>query len=240
MLQFNQLVRTHWVKKTMALGTVFIMLATGVNPATADVLHRIKPGESLYQIAKNNGTTVKELKQANGLQGDLIYAGDKLALPEQPQTAAGNTNPAPSGQAASVAAQPPPQANSQGPAARQWISSRDVDLLARLIAAEASGEPFSGQVAVAAVILNRMKDPRFPATVAGNVFKRHEFESVSNGLIWRRSPDGEAYKAAEAAIKGWDPTYGCKFFFNPAKVHGYSWVWTRRIVERIGNHVFAV
>lgn len=229
MLQFNHMIRSNWVKKTLVSGTVFLMLATGVNPVTAEVLHNIKPGESLYRIAVNNKMTVNELKQANGLKNDLIYAGTKLALPEQPQ---------PSMQAAPVAqATPAPQATE---GQQPWISGRDVDLLARLISAEASGEPFSGQVAVAAVILNRMQDAKFPATVAGNVFKSNEFESVSNGLIWQRSPSEEAYKAAEAAIKGWDPTYGCKFFFNPAKVHGYSWVWTRKIVERIGNHVFGV
>ncbi|HEX3044478.1 MAG TPA: cell wall hydrolase [Bacillota bacterium] len=232
MLQFNHMIRFNWVKKTLVLGTVFLMVATGVNPVQAEVLHNIKSGESLFRIAVNNRTTVNELKQANGLKNDLIYAGDKLALPEQPQTETGNT------QAATVEqTNPASQVTNES---QQWVSGRDVDLLARLITAEASGEPFSGQVAVASVILNRMKDVKFPATVAGNIFKPNEFESVSNGLIWQRSPSEDAYKAAEAAIKGWDPTYGCKFFFNPAKVHGYSWVWTRRIVERIGNHVFGV
>jgi N-acetylmuramoyl-L-alanine amidase len=253
MLQLNHLIRTHWVKKTMVLGSVFMMLATGVNPVTAEVLHHIKPGESLYRIAVNNKTTVKELKQANGLQGNLIYAGDKLALPEEPQSAptnlaapkdqvnAENTQAAAINSQGIPAAQADPAASAQSQSwQRQWLSARDRDLLARLVSAEATGEPIAGQVAVAAVIFNRMQDKRFPATIAGNVFKRHEFESVSNGLIWRRSPTDEAYRAVELALKGWDPTYGSKFFFNPAKVHGKSWVWTRRIVERIGNHVFGV
>jgi N-acetylmuramoyl-L-alanine amidase len=198
------------LKKMLIFGTAFLMLSFGANPTNAAVMHAIKPGESLYTIAMNNRVSINELKQANGLQSDLIYAGDKLAIPKSP----GN-GPAP-------------------------VSGRDVDLMARLINAEAGGEPYQGKVAVAAVILNRMADQKFPETVAGNVFKPNEFESVSNGLIWRHQPTGDDYRAAEAALKGWDPTYGSKFFYNPAKVHGPSWIWTRRIVERIGHHVFGV
>ena len=81
-----------------------------------------------------------------------------------------------------------------------------------------------GKVAVASVLLNRTADAKFPATIAGNIFKPNEFESVSNGQIWKQ-PTAECYKAAEAALKGWDPSYGSKYFFNPAKVmahHGFG------------------
>lgn len=199
------------LKKMLILGTAFLMLSIGAKPTNAAVMHNIKTGESLYTIAANNNISVNELKQANGLQSNQIYAGDKLAIPQD----AGNT-----------------------PASQ--IDGRDIDLLARLISAEAGNEPYQGKVAVASVVLNRMADRKFPKTVAGNIFKPNEFESVSNGLIWKRQPTAEAYRAVEAARKGWDPTYGSKFFFNPAKVHGPSWVWSRRIVGRIGNHVFGV
>jgi N-acetylmuramoyl-L-alanine amidase len=197
------------LKKTLILGVSFLMLSIVTITANAAVMHNIKSGESLYSIAINNGITVNELKQANGLNGDIIYTGAKLNIPADSKatsTAHGN---------------------------------QDVNLLARLITAEAGGEPFKGQVAVASVILNRTADSKFPGTIAGNIFKPHQFESVSNGLIWEQ-PSNQAYKAANAALKGWDPTYGAKYFFNPAKVNGPSWVWTRNIIQRIGNHVFGV
>lgn len=113
-----------------------------------------------------------------------------------------------------------------------------LDLLARVIAAEAQGEPFEGQVAVGAVILNRIRSPEFPNTLSGVVHQPHAFESITNGLVWRRTPSQEAVRAARSALDGWDPTYGSIFFWNPNKPV-VAWIWTRPIVVRIGNHVFA-
>ena len=116
--------------------------------------------------------------------------------------------------------------------------SATVHLLARAVAAESHGEPYRGQVAVAAVMMNRLKNPRFPRTLSGVIFQPHALESVSNGLYWRRTPDATAYAAARDAVNGFDPTYGSIFFWNPYKpVSG--WIWTRRIVTQIGKHVFA-
>ncbi len=184
------------------------MLSFSAIPVNATVIHNIRRGESLYIIAEHNDISVRELKQANGINSNLIYAGNKLVIPE-------NT------------------------AYQKAVNRHDMDLLARVVTAEAGGESFEGKVAVASVILNRMKDKKFPRTIAGNIFKPHEFESVSNGLIWRQ-PSGEAYQAAEEACKGWDPTNGAKYFFNPAKAPGRSWVWTRTITDRIGHHVFGI
>jgi N-acetylmuramoyl-L-alanine amidase len=119
------------------------------------------------------------------------------------------------------------------------ITSSDRELLARLVVAEASGEPYIGQVSVAAVILNRVSDPRFPSTIKGVVYQQHAFESVSNGLIWRRTPDAQAYKAVQDAINGWDPSYRSVFFWNPY-LRVNPWVWSRPIITQYGNHVFAV
>ncbi len=116
--------------------------------------------------------------------------------------------------------------------------SEDLNLLSRVVAAEAEGEPLTGQVAVAAVILNRVGNPSFPSSLSGVIYQPHAFESVSNGLIWRRTPDSQAVNAARQALNGWDPTYGCIFFWNPAKPVS-SWIWSRQIVTQIGNHVFA-
>ncbi|GAW91635.1 spore cortex-lytic enzyme [Calderihabitans maritimus] len=117
--------------------------------------------------------------------------------------------------------------------------SEEVNLLARVVHGEASGEPFEGKVAVAAVILNRVQSPSFPNTLAGVIYQPLAFESVANGQIWARPPSPESVRAAVAALSGWDPTYGALYFWNPAKPVN-PWVWTRRIVRTIGRHVFAL
>ncbi|MGE5597791.1 MAG: cell wall hydrolase [Bacteroidota bacterium] len=116
-------------------------------------------------------------------------------------------------------------------------NSRAVDLLARLIHAEAGGEPFLGQVAVGAVVMNRLQDPSFPGSIEGVIFASHEFESVTNGFIWTE-PTEENIRAAREAIGGWDPTGGAKYFFNPGKTYS-AWIWNRPILTQIGNHVFS-
>lgn len=118
------------------------------------------------------------------------------------------------------------------------MGGQNVDLLARVIAAEAEGEPYIGQVAVGAVVLNRVRHPEFPNTLSGVVYQPHAFESVTNGLIWRRNPSNEARRAAVDALNGWDPSYGSIFFWNPYKPVS-AWIWSRPIVIQHGNHVFA-
>ena len=115
----------------------------------------------------------------------------------------------------------------------------DIELLARVIRAEAEAEPYIGQVAVGAVILNRIQSSDFPNTLAGVVYQPRAFESVSNGMV-NRPPTESANKAANAALSGWDPSGGALFFFNPAKVGAKSYVWTRNIIQQIGEHVFAL
>jgi|SRR5690625_1679726 len=114
----------------------------------------------------------------------------------------------------------------------------DIDLLARVIDAEARGEPYIGQVAVGAVILNRIRHAEFPNTLSGVIYQPHAFESVTNGLVWQRMPTEEARRAAADALNGWDPTYGSIFFWNPYKPVS-PWIWSRPVVVQHGNHVFA-
>jgi len=113
----------------------------------------------------------------------------------------------------------------------------DRDLLARVVSAEARGEPYEGQVAVAAVILNRVRDSRFPNTIAEVVYQTHAFESVSNGTVYA-APTDSAVRAAQDALNGWDPSGGALFFWNPAKATS-GWIWSRPVIKQIGNHVFA-
>ncbi|MGI6553064.1 MAG: spore cortex-lytic protein [Clostridia bacterium] len=118
-------------------------------------------------------------------------------------------------------------------------NSDEVRLLGRLVAAEAMGEPYEGQVAVAAVLLNRVKHPSFPNTIQGVIYQPLAFESVLNGHIWRVTNLSQANRAAQAALNGWDPTYGALYFWNPSKPVS-PWIWTRRIVRQIGSHVFGI
>jgi N-acetylmuramoyl-L-alanine amidase len=110
-------------------------------------------------------------------------------------------------------------------------------LLAQLVCGEARGESYEGKVAVAAVILNRTLDKRFPDSVAGVVYQTNAFESVDNGEIYRGTT-AECHKAARAAISGWDPTNGAVFFYAPAKTSN-AYIWSRPIVRVIGAHNFA-
>ncbi|HHY70648.1 MAG TPA: spore cortex-lytic protein [Thermoanaerobacterales bacterium] len=128
----------------------------------------------------------------------------------------------------------------QAKAKHYVVSSWEGDhtLLARLVAGEAEGEPYAGQVGVAAVIINRSKHAKFPPTIADVVYQSGAFESVSNGLIWSRYPSRSNFDAARQAMDGWDPTYGCIFFWNPYKPVS-SWIWSRSIITQIGRHVFA-
>lgn len=116
-------------------------------------------------------------------------------------------------------------------------SNSNVDLLARAISGEARGEPYEGQVAVGAVILNRVDSPDFPNTIAGVIYQKGAFDSVSDGQI-NMTPTATARKAAQDAINGWDPTGGCIYFYNPATSTS-KWIWSRTIVKTIGKHNFA-
>lgn len=120
---------------------------------------------------------------------------------------------------------------------RARATGQNTYLLAQLISAEARGEPFEGMVAVGAVILNRVESAAFPNTLAGVIYQPLAFEPVMNGTIYN-PPVPEAIRAANLALSGWDPTYGCLYFWNPATARN-PWVWRRTIVRRIGNHVFA-
>ena len=115
-------------------------------------------------------------------------------------------------------------------------SSNDLNLLARAIYGEARGEPYAGQVAVGAVILNRVRDSRFPKTLAGVVYQSGAFEVVSDGQI-NLSPNSTAYQAARDAMNGWDPTYGCLYYYNPRTATN-RWIKSLPISVTIGSHVF--
>lgn len=117
------------------------------------------------------------------------------------------------------------------------IVSSDHRLLAKLVYAEARGESYKGQVAVAAVVLNRVASSSFPNTISGVIYQSGAFSCVSNGSI-NNTPSSEAIRAALDAMNGWDPTNGCLYYYNP-KLTSDSWIRTRTVVTVIGNHSFA-
>ena len=117
-------------------------------------------------------------------------------------------------------------------------SSSDVYLLAKTIYAEGRGEPYVGQVAIGAVILNRVRNGSFPNSISGVVYQKHAFTAVSDGQI-NLTPNETAMKAAKDAIGGWDPTGGALYYYNPA-VATSSWIFDRQTVTVIGRHVFAI
>lgn len=114
----------------------------------------------------------------------------------------------------------------------------DVYLLAKCINAEARGEPYIGQVAVGAVILNRIKDPDFPNTMSGVIYEPWAFTAVNDGQI-NLEPNDSAKRAAKDAMSGWDPTNGCVYYYNPDKTTN-KWIWSRQVMTVIGKHRFAV
>ena len=117
-------------------------------------------------------------------------------------------------------------------------TSSDLYLLAKCIYGEARGESYTGQVAVGAVVLNRVKSSQFPNTISGVIYQKGAFTAVSDGQI-NLTPNQTAINAAQDAMNGWDPTYGCLYYYNPATATS-SWIFSRQTVTTIGKHVFAI
>lgn len=242
------------------ISTLFVLMVAGL--AEASVTYTVQSGDSLYLISNRYGVTVPQLKSANGLTSNAIYPGQKLAIPGGATTGTGYTvvrgdtlyliskrfgvsvntirqanniwtDVVYPGQVLSI-----PGADSRPvTTVSRDFSRSDMTLLAKAVFAEARGEVYEGQVAVAAVILNRLKNPNFPKTIPGIIYDPGAFSAVDDGQInlW---PDQTAFNAVQDAINGWDPTYGALYYWNPAKTSN-SWVWSRTITAKIGNHIFA-
>ena len=116
-------------------------------------------------------------------------------------------------------------------------TSSELNLLARCVYSESRGEPYTGQVAVAAVVLNRVRSSKFPNTIAGVIYQKGAFTAVSDGQI-NLTPNESAYKAARDALNGWDPTSGCLYYYNPATATS-KWIWSLKVELTIGKHSFA-
>ncbi len=160
-------------------------------------------------------SAVRAFQSGHGLRVDGIAGKATISL--LTKLAGGGTNPA--GKAVSA-------------------NSADLNLLAHVVNGEARGEPITGQIAVAAVILNRLKDPHFPKTVAGIIYQPGAFSSVSDGQF-NLQPDANSIRAARLALNGEDPSHGALYFFAPAKTSN-RFIWSRPEIARIGNHIFTL
>lgn len=128
--------------------------------------------------------------------------------------------------------------SSSGSGGSSGYTQSDLDLLARCVYGEARGEPYNGQVAVAAVVLNRVRSSKFPNSIYGVIYQKNAFTAVSDGQI-NLTPNQTAYSAARDALNGWDPTGGCLYYYNPATATS-SWIWSLTVHIKIGNHNFAL
>lgn len=126
----------------------------------------------------------------------------------------------------------------EAPAVEKELSEQDIELLARTVYGEARGESYEGQVAVAAVIVNRLKHPDFPDEVEEVIYEPLAFTAVADGQI-NLGYDEQAYKAVKAALAGHDPSGGALYYYNPEKSTS-DWIWSRQVTKRIGKHSFAI
>ena len=125
-----------------------------------------------------------------------------------------------------------------GSVAAASYNESETYLLGRLVHGEARGEPYVGKVAVAAVVLNRVRSSSFPNTIAGVIYQAGAFDAVADGQI-NLTPDEDSLRAARDALNGWDPTGGCLYYYNPVTSTN-QWIWTRQIQLSIGKHNFAI
>jgi len=185
--------------------------------------YTVKAGDTFYLIGLKFGVAYKDIMSANGLNDSTIYPGMSLTIPV--------VTSAPSGEKST---------NVSRGGYFQRPSPEDIDLLARLITAEADGEPYEGKVAVGAVVLNRVANPNFPQSIQAVIYQHgggtYQFEPVMNGQI-NKPASNDCINAAKDALRGWDPTNGAIYFF--ANYVKSKWLWSRPLSTKIGNHVFA-
>lgn len=245
---------------------VLVVLSTA-GLAEAGTAYTVQAGDSLYLISNRFGTTVPNLKSANGLTSNSVYVGQRLVIPGGSGASATNTGSRYTVQAGDnlykISVKFGVTVNSIKKANKLWkdmlypgqkltipgrssreavVASRsfsrsELDLLAKAVFAEARGEVYEGQVAVAAVILNRVKNPNFPNTISGVIYQPGAFTAVTDGQI-NLAPNQSAYNAVRDAINGWDPSKGAIYYWNPATAQS-KWVWSRPVTVQIGNHLFA-
>ena len=219
-------------RRTIAVLMVLVILISAMLPA-AVLAENLRYG--------SRGDKVKELQQKlkrwgyytgsiDGIFGSGTQAAVKNFQKKNGLTADGIVGPK---TAAALGMNLTSSSSSSGSSSS---SSGDLYLLARLVHGEARGEPYKGKLAVAAVVLNRVKSSSFPNTIAGVIYQKGAFDAVSDGQI-NMQPDNESIRAARDAMNGWDPSNGCLYYYNP-KTATSRWMLSRPVLLRIGQHAF--
>lgn len=215
----------NYPKRMVALGlAVFLMLGTLATAASAASYKKGSSGETVRKIQ----TKLQEWGYYNGVVDGVYGSGTEKAV-KYFQEKNGLTVDGKAGQATLDAMGIFDQAAAD-------TSGGDEALLARLISAEARGEPYSGQVAVGSVVLNRVDHPSFPNTISGVIYQSGAFSCLYDGQ-WDEPVADSAYKAAREAMAGADPTGGAIYYFNPVTATN-KWIWSRPEIITIGKHRF--
>lgn len=210
----------------LALTVGLLLVLTGLS-ASAATYRKGSSGEAVRTIQQ-------KLKRWGYYDGavDGIYGNDTAAAVKNFQKKNGLTADGVCGRATQKAL-----GMATGTSAAGAGQQDDLYLLAKMISAEARGEPYVGQVAVGAVILNRVKHPSFPNTIAGVLYQPGAFTALADGQF-NLEPEEECRRAARDAMNGWDPSGGAIYYYNPAKSTS-SWIFSRETIAVIGKHVFA-
>jgi spore germination cell wall hydrolase CwlJ-like protein len=215
------------IGSVVALGLAAAVLLTAAAAATMP-LGALETAESMDE------EPIDEKGEAEALGTAAVNNDNITPLPSE--TASGSDEePVQQVKAQARPAQTKPAAGAQKPAS--GLSEGDIWLMAQLIHAEGRGESLEGQVAIGAVLLNRLRDRRFPNSLAGVIYEPGAFCTVRDGQI-NLTPNAKAVRAARLAAAGWDPTGGALYFYNPARSTS-AWIFTRPVLTRIGRHVFA-
>lgn len=243
------------VKKLIATAAVMFSLF-GATTAQASTIRTVLPGDTLWQIGAEYRMPYDVIRRTNGLASSAIQARQHLRIPEKYVVKSGDTMWLISQRygismnalryvnnewdstlyVGQVLYLPTPLRN------MYWLSRADLDLFERLVTAESVGEPFAGQVAVANVVLNRVKSPDFPNTVREVILQYYgsipAFSPVHDGQI-NQPAAAMAKEAVQVALKGYDYSLGALFFYNPSLTDPNNWIRSRPLTKVIGNHVFA-
>lgn len=253
------------IKVFIAALSLTLLIPSFASAAT----YTVQSGDSLYKISKLFGTTVDELRKSNGISGDLIYPGQKLNVPSLVYTVKsgdtmyliakkygvpldslikannglsdliypGQKIIIPAGGNSTTTQSTTTSRGSSRPVIPYTAS--ELDLLARLVRAEAENQPYKAKVAVAAVVVNRVKSPEFANTISGVIYEKisgyYQFTPVENGWI-NRPATQECIQAAKDALYGADPSNGALFYFDDSATN--KWLWSKPIRAWIGNMVY--
>ena len=180
-------------------------------PRDKIITYNVGPGDTLYDLARDFSTTIGTILALNNKENSALRTGERIKIPIHNLTPHQVLN--------------------------QRVSKQELNLLARAVYGESRGEPYLGQVAVAAVIINRILSPQFPDTFAQVIYQQGQFSAVGDGQINLR-PNQTAYRAARDALDGKDPTNGALYFYNPETATRVEFFQGRRVITKIGDHLF--